>query len=123
MFCRRSKASNQPIHMEGNIPATVQADQRTIGVVLDLTDWAVAVDLLVQSLGDVLHQCTQRTVQDQVAITCKGAPFMQITHATERATIQACYGRHAIQDLVACKRWKAKKSRSREGKKERHMGQ
>ena len=88
--------SPHAIYMEGNIPATIKADQRTIGVMLDLTDWAVAVDLLVQSLGNVLHQGAQRAVQDQVAVTCTGTLFMQNIHAIKMAETQAYYGRPAV---------------------------
>lgn len=71
---RESEAESESVSYQHtqtrNIPATIQSDKCTMGVVLDLTDWAVAVDLLVQSLGNVLHHCTQRAVQDQVAVTC-----------------------------------------------------
>lgn len=31
---------------------------------LNLADWAVTMDLLIQILGDVLHESAQWTVQD-----------------------------------------------------------
>lgn len=51
---------------------------------LNLADRAVAVDLLVEVLGNMLHQCAQRAIQDQVAVTCEGTQLMLGIHALER---------------------------------------
>ena len=53
-----------------SIPAPIQPDQCTIGAMIDAADRAVAMYLSVQILGNVLHQITQWTIQDQVIVTC-----------------------------------------------------
>ena len=63
---QQCKTSERPL----SIPAPIQPDQCTIGVMIDPADRAVAMYLSVQILGNVLHQITQWTIQDQVIVTC-----------------------------------------------------
>ena len=66
-----SNSCHDTLHViTDSIPAAVQCDDCTLGVMLNFADWAVTVELLVEVLGDVLHQGTQGTVQDQIALTC-----------------------------------------------------
>lgn len=90
------------------MPASIQPDERTIGVMLNLANRAIAMDLLVQVFGDVLHQCAQRAVQHQIAVTCKDTQIMQSSHAIKAARTQACYCRHGILYLSNCKSREAK---------------
>ena len=67
-----SNSCHDTLHViTDSIPAAIQCDDCTVGVMLNFADWAVTVDLLVEVLGDVLHQGTQGTVQDQIALTCQ----------------------------------------------------
>ncbi len=64
------KAVQDKVEDPSSVPAPIQPDQCTIGVMFNPADRAVAMYLSVQVLGNVLHQITQWTIQNQIIVTC-----------------------------------------------------
>ena len=73
----------------------------------DFGDRGIAVDLLVQVLGNVLHQCAQRAVQHQVAVTCEGTQLMQRTHTIERHQPKIAIAGIAVRNCFKLEAWEA----------------